>query len=123
MALELDETPPREPGPGEVRVSVEAVGLNFPDLLLCAGRYPERPERPFSPGYEAAGTVVEAGAGSAHRVGQPVIVVPELPDGAMQGSLTVPDTQVYPVPSMLSMSTAAVLHIAYTTAHLALHRR
>ncbi len=102
---------------------VDAVGLNHPDLLLCAGRYQERPELPFSPGYEAAGTVVEAGTGSAVRAGERVIVVPELPDGAMQEHLTVTEAQVYPVPDAMPVATAAVLHIAYTTAHVALHRR
>lgn len=102
---------------------IDAVGLNHPDLLLCAGRYQERPELPFSPGYEAAGTIVEAGTGSAVQIGERVIVAPKLPDGAMQEQLTVAEAQVYPVPDAMPVTTAAVLHIAYTTAHVALHRR
>lgn len=122
-ALALETLQPRPPGPGEVRVAVEAVGLNFPDLLVCAGRYQERPEPPFSPGFEAAGTVVDAAPGSYLAPGQRVIVVPELPNGALQESLTVPESQVYPVPAELPAPAAAVLHIAYQTAHLALHHR
>ncbi|MGH3627701.1 MAG: hypothetical protein ACRDRL_09710, partial [Sciscionella sp.] len=38
-ALSFEETRPRAPGHREARVAVAAVGLNFPDLLLCAGRY------------------------------------------------------------------------------------
>ncbi len=119
----LEPRPARDPGPGEVRVQVAAVGLNHPDLLLCAGRYQERPALPFSPGYEAAGTVVAAGPGSSYRAGQRVIVVPELPEGALQESLTVPDQQVYPVPDEVPTTAAAVLHIAYSTAYVALHHR
>jgi len=122
-ALHLAEVPARPPGPGEVRVAVGAVGLNFPDLLLCAGRYQERPDLPFSPGYEAAGVVAAAGEGSAFAEGQPVLVVPELPNGALQESLTVPDAQVYPVPASMPVTAAAALHIAYQTAHVALHHR
>lgn len=122
-ALRLDPRPPRDPGPGEVRVQVGAVGLNHPDLLLCEGRYQERPTLPFSPGFEAAGTVVDVGAGGGLEPGQRVVVVPELPNGALQQSLTVPEEQVYPVPDTMAMTTAAVLHIAYATAHAALHRR
>lgn len=122
-ALRLDTVPSRAPGPGEARVRVAAVGLNFPDLLLCAGRYQERPPLPFSPGYEAAGTVADTGPGSAVRAGQRVVVLPELPDGAMRESLTVPDEQLYPLPGDADLTTAAVLHIASVTAHLALHHR
>jgi NADPH:quinone reductase len=122
-ALRLVPAPVRPPGPGEAVVAVEAAGVNFPDLLLCAGAYQERPALPFSPGYEAAGRVVETGAGSARRPGERVIVVPELPDGGFQERLTVPDAQIYPVPDAIDPVTAAVLHVAYTTAHVALHHR
>lgn len=122
-ALRLERRPVRDPGPGEVRVRVEAAGLNHPDLLLCTGRYQERPELPFSPGFEAAGEVVSVGPGSVRRVGERVAVVPELPEGAFQESLTVPDAQTYPVPDSMPATTAAVLHVAYTTAHAALHHR
>jgi NADPH2:quinone reductase len=123
QALRLDRVADREPGPGEALVDVRAVGLNFPDLLLCAGRYQERPDLPFVPGYEASGTVRAAGPGSALSPGDAVIVVPELPDGALQERLTVPDAQLFAVPPALAPDLAAVLHIAYTTAHVALHHR
>lgn len=123
QALRLESVPVRAPGPGEVVVRVAAVGLNFPDLLLCAGRYQERPPLPFSPGYEAAGTIERAGARAGLTAGQPVLVVPELPNGALQEYLTVPAAQVYPVPASLPAAHAAVLHIAYQTAHVALHHR
>jgi NADPH2:quinone reductase len=122
-ALVLTDTPVRAPGPGEARVAVDAVGLNHPDLLLCAGRYQERPEPPFSPGFEAAGTVVETGPGCVVEEGRRVVVVPELPEGALQQSLTLPDTQLFPVPEAMPFATAAVLHIAWSTAHAALHHR
>jgi NADPH2:quinone reductase len=122
-ALRLAAAQPRAPGPREATVAVEAVGLNFPDLLLCAGRYQERPPLPFTPGYEAAGRVVAAGPGSARAPGERVIVVPELPNGALQERITVGDGELYPVPEGVPAVTAAVLHIAYQTAHVALHRR
>lgn len=122
-ALRLDEVPTPQPAAGEVRVLVEAIGLNFPDLLLCRGAYQERPDLPFTPGFEAAGTVVDADGATPYRNGQRVIVVPELPDGALQESLTVPAAQLYPIPAGLPVRTAAALHIAYQTAYVALHHR
>ncbi|TWP36328.1 NADPH:quinone oxidoreductase family protein [Leekyejoonella antrihumi] len=123
VALQLDDVPVARPTRGQARVQVTAIGLNHPDLLLCSGRYQERPDLPFCPGYEAAGVVVDAGPGSIWQDGDHVIVVPELPNGAMQESLTVPDNQLYGVPARLPATTAATLHIAYATAHAALHRR
>ncbi len=122
-ALRLDRVSVRPPGPREATVRIEAVGLNFPDLLLCAGRYQERPEPPFVPGYEAAGVVEQVGRDSRFAEGERVIVIPELPDGAMQTRQTVPDAALYPVPESVGATIAAVLHIAYQTAHVALHRR
>ena len=122
-ALSLEERPVRVPGYGEARVAVEAVGLHHPDLLLCAGRYQERPELPFSPGFEAAGIVVETGPGCGVEPGQRVVVVPELPEGAFQQSLTVPEAQLLAVPDTRPAPVAAVLHIAWSTAHAALHHR
>jgi NADPH2:quinone reductase len=122
-ALALVDAEPRAPGDGEALVEVAAVGLDFPDLLLCEGRYQERPALPFSPGYEAAGVIARSGRGCALAAGQRVIVVPELPGGALQERLTVPEAQLYPVPEWVDAATASVLHIAYATAHVGLHHR
>ncbi len=61
-----------EPGPGEALVAVESAGVNFIDVYLREGRYPSA--LPFTPGQEAAGTVVQVGDGvmsvkSGDRVG------------------------------------------------------
>ena len=45
--------------PGQVRVAVRAAGLNYPDVLMVAGKYQHKPALPFVPGMEAAGDVVE----------------------------------------------------------------
>ena len=59
-ALRVGELPEPEPGPGSVLVRVEAVAVNFADTLMVAGDYQIRPETPFAPGYELAGTVIVA---------------------------------------------------------------
>jgi NADPH2:quinone reductase len=48
--------------PGELRVSIKAAGLNFPDLLMTYGKYQFRPDPPFVPGMEFAGEVIEIAA-------------------------------------------------------------
>jgi len=54
-----------KPGPGEVLVRVEAIGLNWSDLMQRAGTYPGGPKPPFIAGQEAAATVVAHGDGVA----------------------------------------------------------
>ena len=62
--LAMGEVDEPVPGPGQVKVEVHSVGMNFPDLLLIAGKYQTKPTFPFSPGIECAGIVVDLGEGS-----------------------------------------------------------
>lgn len=64
QSLTLDptwETP--TPSTGEVLVKVDAAGVNFPDALICEGKYQFQPPYPFVPGGEVAGTIVQVGPG------------------------------------------------------------
>lgn len=70
--LELREVPDPEPGAGEVRLRVEAIGQNYADLLWREGQYPGSAP-PTTPGLEAAGVVDAVGAGvTAPRAGERV---------------------------------------------------
>ncbi|WP_431726998.1 zinc-binding dehydrogenase [Verrucosispora sp. TAA-831] len=110
------------PGPGEVQLAVRAVGLNYLDVSLCRGEYPVRPEPPMTPGVEAAGRVVAAGAGAEHLLGQEVIACPALPRGALGDTVTVDATVVVPRPSTVDPTIAAALPVTYQTAWFALER-
>lgn len=61
--LVLKEVPDLIPGPGQVRIAIEACGVNFPDTLIIEGKYQFRPEPPFSPGGEVSGVVDALGDG------------------------------------------------------------
>jgi NADPH2:quinone reductase len=65
-SLVLEDIPAREPGPGQVRIRVRAASVNFPDVLIIQNKYQFKPERPFSPGSEAAGDVISVGEGVTH---------------------------------------------------------
>jgi synaptic vesicle membrane protein VAT-1 len=60
-----------DPAPGEVRIAVKAIGLNFADIFACLGLYSATPKGPFVPGLEVAGVVEAAGpvAARADRAG------------------------------------------------------
>jgi NADPH:quinone reductase-like Zn-dependent oxidoreductase len=120
--LTLGEVPVPEPGQGEVRVRVEAAGLNFPDLLLCAGQYQERPALPFIPGLEVCGEVVAAGPGAEHAVGDRVIGAP-MPAGGLADQAILPFGGAFAIPAEMPAAEAAALFITYQTAHFGLHRR
>ena len=60
-ALKIVDLAIPQPGPGEVLVQVDAAALNFSDLLMIEDRYQIKPDRPFVPGQEVAGTIVAVG--------------------------------------------------------------
>ncbi|MFL5050657.1 MAG: alcohol dehydrogenase catalytic domain-containing protein, partial [Xanthobacteraceae bacterium] len=61
--LEMRDVPDPSARAGEAVVRVEAAALNFFDTLLIAGKYQIKPELPFSPAAEFAGTVETVGPG------------------------------------------------------------
>ncbi|MPZ27640.1 MAG: zinc-binding dehydrogenase [Micromonosporaceae bacterium] len=119
---ELPGDPP--PGPGEARIAVSAAGLNYLDVSLCRGEYPQQPEPPFTPGVEAAGHVVAVGSGvdAGRLLGRDVIACPTLPRGALGESVTVDAALVVPRPPELPAVAAAALPVTYQTGWFALSR-
>jgi NADPH:quinone reductase-like Zn-dependent oxidoreductase len=59
--LKIQEEPIPEPGKGEVRLNVKAIGLNRAEVMYRLGRYLEAPVLPSKLGYEAAGVVAAVG--------------------------------------------------------------
>jgi NADPH2:quinone reductase len=117
LRLEHDWPEPPSPGPGEVLVALSHASLNFPDLLMLSGGYQFKPELPFVPGSEAAGTVAAAGAGAEALVGQQVIVGAR---GCFAERVTVPVSAVRPVPPDLSRAEASAFTIGALTAWVGL---
>jgi acyl transferase domain-containing protein/D-arabinose 1-dehydrogenase-like Zn-dependent alcohol dehydrogenase/acyl carrier protein len=101
--------------PGEVRIAVRAAGLNFRDVLLALGMYPDDARM----GTEGAGTVLATGPGvTGVDVGDEVM---GLFDGGL-APVTITDHRlVVPVPPGRRTVEAAAMPIAYTTAYYALH--
>ena len=123
-ALELEDVPVPVPEPGQVTIRVGAAALGLQDLLLVRGTYQLKPDLPFTPGLEAAGTVTAVGADvDAAWIGQRVVGVPALPDGALAEEAIVPASNLYRLRDDVRDVDAAATHIAFTTAHVALHRR
>ncbi|MCZ7531304.1 MAG: hypothetical protein M5U31_13795 [Acidimicrobiia bacterium] len=62
--LRLEEDVAPQPGPGEVAVDVDAVGLSFPDVLMCRGEYQMPTPDVYTPGGETAGGSLRSEKGS-----------------------------------------------------------
>ena len=122
-ALVWGEIPDPEPGPGQVLVRVHAVACNFPDILLCQGRYQEKPEPPFTPGMEIAGEVVAAGAGAVARVGDRVLGMPPMGEGGYAELAVLDAAATLPWPDGMSAGQAAGMFVAYQTGICALEHR
>jgi NADPH2:quinone reductase len=121
-ALLLEDIEEPATPPGHVKIAVEAAALNFPDLLIIQGLYQFRPDLPFSPGAEAAGTVVEVGAGvSAVAVGDRALAFAS--HGAMAERFVVAESGAMRIPSSLSFEKAAGTAMAYGTSYHALFDR
>ena len=111
-----------DPQAGEIRVAIQACGLNFADLLMVTGTYQDTPSLPFTLGMEVAGEVDAVGDGvTGFAVGDRVAVFGGQGGLAQYGCF---DAQrAVKLPAAMSMVDAAAFQIAYGTSHLALEHR
>jgi NADPH:quinone reductase len=116
-ALVVEDLP--EPD-GDLVVAVRAAGVSFPDLLMTRGQYQVRQPLPFTLGWEAAGDVVRAPAGSRFSPGDRVTT---LTFGAHAEQVAAPPETTFPLPDSLSYEEGAALPLNYLTAVAALERR
>lgn len=120
--LRLAEVAAPEPGKGEVRIAVRAVGVNFPDVLIIEDRYQVKPPRPFSPGAELAGVVDAVGEGvTGFASGDRVMALPMF--GAMAELVCVDAGRCHKLPDGVSLEQAAALQMTYGTALYGLEDR
>ena len=115
-SLELQDLPDLVPEAGEVVVEVRAAGVNFPDVLTVQGKYQYRPELPFTPGNEFAGTVRAVGAGVSHfKAGDKVIGFAR--SGAFAEQVRAPADVLMPMPPGMDFDIAAAITLTYGTSH------
>jgi len=120
--MQWQDLPDPVAGPGQVRVAVRAIGLNFPDILMIAGKYQHKPPLPFSPGLEASGDVIEVGDGvTGVSIGDRVMIGGK--GGLYAEQVVVAANRVTPLPDTWSHAEGAAFQSAYNTAYVSLVSR
>ncbi|MBK1702407.1 zinc-binding dehydrogenase [Thiococcus pfennigii] len=120
LAQVTEDLPP--PGPGEARVRVEAIGLNFADVFASLGLYSATPPGAFVPGLECAGIVEALGppraggeaAGTAVALGDRVMVLTRF--GGYATALNADTRYLVPIPSDWTMTQGAAYLVQALTA-------
>lgn len=127
-AIAVVEAPAPEPPashmltPGDgVLIDVKAAGVSFPDVLQTRGLYQLKPDLPFVPGSEVAGTVVSAPAGSGLTEGERVMAFTVL--GGMAERAVAPAYLTFPLCEALSFEQGASVILNYHTVYFALKLR
>ena len=120
--LQFDDLPVPEPGPGEIRLRVKALGLNRAEIMFRNGQYLETPVPPSRNGYEAAGTIEAVGPGvDPDWLGKTASTVPgtfKLNDHGVYGEVAVvPLHGIAEYPPTLSYEQGASIWMQYLTAY------
>lgn len=121
--LEVRDVPVPEPGPRDVLIRVGAASVNFPDVLMLSAGYQHKPELPYIPGMEGAGTIAAVGKDvSERRAGDRVIF--GVRPGAFAEYVRLPaDGNMMPTPAGWSDAEASGFRVGAVTAwHSLVHR-
>ncbi|WP_405648758.1 zinc-dependent alcohol dehydrogenase family protein [Streptomyces sp. NBC_00019] len=120
--LRIEDVTVPAPGPGQVAVRIEALGLNRAEALFRSGTYYYQPALPASRlGYEASGVVEAIGEGVTElAVGDPVTTGPGIEmsaQGVYAERVVLPESAVLPRPASVDAVTGAASWLTYTTAY------
>ena len=122
--LKIEALPKREPGPDEVRIKVEAFGLNRAEIMFRNGAYLVPPTLPSRIGYEASGTIESIGSNiTEFQIGDRVSTIPALSMseyGVYGESVTLSASAVAKYPENLTAIEGTAIWMQYITAYGAL---
>jgi len=125
--LQLADVPVPTPGPGQILVRIHAAGVNPVETYIRSGAYARKPELPYTPGTDGAGTVEAAGPGTAGlRPGDRVFVAALLAPrhtGTYADAIAVDAGFVHPLAAHVPFAQGAAIGVPYYTAYRALFQR
>lgn len=114
--LVIEKRPDPVPGRGEALIDIKAAGINFPDVLVIAGKYQVKVPPPFVPGNEVAGIVEAVGEGVTRvKPGDRVIATPA--SGGFAEKCVAPENSCMPLPAALNFEQGAGFTVTYATTY------
>ena len=119
--LEVHEIPTPKPAPGQILVRVRAAGVNPYDTYMRNGTYAIKPQLPYTPGSDGAGTVESVGDGVKEFKGGERVYTAKTLTGAYAEYALADESQLYPLPDKISFAQGAGLWVPYGTAYTALY--
>lgn len=121
--MQLEDVPDLTPGPSEVVVRLQSVGVNPVDAYIRSGLYRPDLKLPYTPGLDGAGVISAIGPEVRHRqVGQRVYVAWSL-SGTYGEEVLCKEFQTHPLPDSISFSQGAAIGVPYGAAFRALFQR
>ena len=113
------------PGPGQIKIGVEAAGLGLPDVFMCHNSYPLTPSLPFVPSQEVTGIILAKGDGVDLELGKRVLgpSLIQQQQGGLAEECMMSAKSTFPVPDEMLPEEAAGFFIPYQTAWVGLARR
>lgn len=118
--MKIEELPNPEPGVGQVLVRIEAAGVNPVDTYIRIGTHAQKPDLPYTPGKDAAGTIQAVGEGvTKFKPGDRVYTADSITGTYAEYALCTGD-QVHPLPDNVTFEQGAGVFVPYATAYRAL---
>ncbi|MDB5827961.1 MAG: NADPH2:quinone reductase [Variovorax sp.] len=122
--LRYEELASRRLAAGQVRISIKAAGVNFPDSLKAEGQHQIKPTLPWIPGSETGGVIVETASDvTQHKVGDRVMGVSGPEGGGFAQEIVLSEERVFTLPASMSFQEAAAVPVVYGTSLYALKQR
>ena len=121
-SIRVEDFAAPQPRDDEILINVDVAGVNFPDMLVMAGKYQTLPPRPFVPGKECAGVVAKIGKRvTSCKPGDRVLAWMEY--GAFGEQAVASQNNCFILPARMSLEEGACFGLVYQTAHYALVKR
>jgi NADPH2:quinone reductase len=118
--MKIEELPKPEPGAGQVLVRIEAAGVNPVDTYIRTGTHAQKPDLPYTPGKDAAGTIHAVGEGAVKfKPGDRVYTADSITGTYAEYALCTED-QVHRLPDNVTFEQGAGVFVPYATAYRAL---
>jgi NADPH:quinone reductase len=121
--MRLEEVAAPQPGPGEVVVTLNAVGVNPVDAYFRSGIYRPDLKLPYTPGLDGAGVISAVGPDVHHRRPGQRVYIAMSTSGTYAEQALCAEFQTYPLPEGLSFAQGAAIGVPYGAAFRALFQR